>query len=487
MTSELPPVPNQQLDPTHFEGIRNATTTLRNKIGRLAVVGMLVVSGTALVEAANPTAAYADSIDTALANYPDKSMPCEHAPYSATGSCANYDWGNTHTESYNDPSEFSSRGYAYRNCTDWVAYRLSTAASYAVSHSLGNGGDWYNNAPSIQRSTVPAAWDAAVVPATYNAQGVETSYGHVAFVESVNSVDPNNPGNDNITVSEYNHDALGNGDQRTGTASSMGFTEFVDFGVHPAGGGGGGGPTNTGVQMILDGVGDVWGMNSIGSNQWTQETPNGESKIAAGSSGLQMILDSAGQVWARNSIGYYVNGGWTQETPTGETQIAAGADGQQMILDSAGQVWAKNSIGYSGWTQETPSGEVAMSAGDGGLQMILDGAGQVWARNNIGYYGSGGWTQETPTGETQIAAGNNNLQMILDSAGQVWAKTSIGYGSWTQETPAGETKIAAGDNSQQLILDSVGQVWARNNVGYYGSGGWTQESSSGITAITAGS
>jgi hypothetical protein len=38
-------------------------------------------------------------------------------------------------------------------------------------------------------------------------------------------------------------------------------------------------------------------------------------------SGLQMLLDGAGQVWAKNSIG---NGGWTQETPAGETAISAG-------------------------------------------------------------------------------------------------------------------------------------------------------------------
>ena len=37
-----------------------------------------------------------------------------------------------------------------------------------------------------------------------------------------------------ITVSEYNHDAVGGGDTRRGMPASLGFTKFVDFGIHPS-------------------------------------------------------------------------------------------------------------------------------------------------------------------------------------------------------------------------------------------------------------
>ncbi len=255
MTSELQPLNiEQQADPTFADRVHDSITSLRTKFGRAAVVGLLTVSSTfaafAAEEVVHPEIAYADTL-----SYPDASMPCEHSPYSVSGSCANYDWGPTHTEAYNDSSEISSRGYAYRNCTDYVAWKEGTLG-VSVPHTLGNGGDWYSNAPSSERSSTPKAWDAAVVPATYNSQGVETSYGHVAFIESVNSVDANNPLNDNITVSEYNHDAMGNGDTRTGTASSMGFTEFVDFGLHPADGGSGGSGctiTNSNGNLVCDG------------------------------------------------------------------------------------------------------------------------------------------------------------------------------------------------------------------------------------------
>ena len=192
---------------------------------------------------AYPTQARADTL-----GYPDSSMPCEHSPYNVTGSCANYDWGPTHTTNYDDPSEYSSRGYTYRNCTDYVAWKEGTIG-VTVPHGWGNGGNWYNAAPANERSNAPAAWDAAVESGTP---------GHVAFVESVNN-------DGTITVSEYNEHGDGTGDTRTGTAKSMGFTEFIDFGVHPA-------ATYTGPSSSLrlegdfdgDGLADVVNITPMG-------------------------------------------------------------------------------------------------------------------------------------------------------------------------------------------------------------------------------
>ena len=209
---------------------QHARPVLRG-VARAALAFSLVTGAAAAANVAKAPVARADAIDTALADYPNINMPCEHPDsqgnYDITGSCYNYDWGPNHTTVLDDPSTLSSRGYAYRNCTDWVAWRVNSLGGN-VPHNLGDGGSWYNNAPASERSLTPQAGDAAVKPG---------SPGHVAFIESVNSVDPSNPDNDNITVSEYNHDEVGTGDQRTGTASSMGFTEFVDFGVTPSGNG----------------------------------------------------------------------------------------------------------------------------------------------------------------------------------------------------------------------------------------------------------
>src|SRR5205807_7565410 len=91
-------------------------------------------------------------------------------------------------------------GYEFKNCTSYVAWKVESLGGN-VPGSLGNGGQWYKNSPASEQSLIPQKWEAAVEPVSSN-----HPFGHVAFVESVNSIDSSNPGNDNITVSEYNED-----------------------------------------------------------------------------------------------------------------------------------------------------------------------------------------------------------------------------------------------------------------------------------------
>jgi surface antigen len=198
---------------------------LVSNTGVLILVGALVVMTTVAVGHKVATSNNQAKLQlTAAASYStlgyiDSTMPCEHAPYNVTGSCRNYDWGPVHTTVLNSPTELSSRGYAYRNCTDYVAWKEASLGA-SVPSNLGNAGQWYNRIPANDRSSTPQASDAAVQPGTSS-----NPYGHVAFIESVNS-------NGTITVSEYNYDMIGNGDTRTATAASMGFTEFINFGAH---------------------------------------------------------------------------------------------------------------------------------------------------------------------------------------------------------------------------------------------------------------
>ena len=126
-------------------------------------------------------------------------------------------------------SIYSTRGYAYRNCTDYVAWKLqSLGVPDSKTRGLGNGGEWAANAmgrAGVTVNNVPAYGAAAVMPSTSN-----NPYGHVAFVEAVNS-------NGTITISEYNYGWGGTYNQRTATAASMGFTQFVHFGVSGSGNG----------------------------------------------------------------------------------------------------------------------------------------------------------------------------------------------------------------------------------------------------------
>ena len=182
-----------------------------------------VVALVVFVLAAATAASLAPSTRANAANdggYPYADMPCEHPPYAVTGLCHNYDWGPVR-----DGSEASTLSpeyhYGYRNCTDYVAWRLHVVEGVptAVVTGLGNGGNWAANAPShgLSVNSTPAVGAAAVVPSKS-----QTDPGHVAYVEAVYP-------DGRIKVAEYNHRLDGTFDEDTTTPSARGFTKFVHF------------------------------------------------------------------------------------------------------------------------------------------------------------------------------------------------------------------------------------------------------------------
>lgn len=180
---------------------------------RLFWVGLIIALFAAVMYAKYVNAVNAKTNLTL--GYPNSRIPCQHYPYNVAGRCANYDWGSFHTEAYSHYSQISSRGYAYRNCTDYVAWKLSSL-KVNIPRTLGNATDWYGNVSAELRLSKPKVWSVAYMPG---------NYGHVAFVESVH--------NDKITVSEYNFYGNGTGSIRTGRVSELGFTAFIDFGARP--------------------------------------------------------------------------------------------------------------------------------------------------------------------------------------------------------------------------------------------------------------
>src|SRR5262245_17650628 len=88
--------------------------------GLALVTGLVGVPAVVLIPSA--TAA------TATGGYPYWKMPCVVPPYGTTGTgywCAGYNWGTIPNNTTN-ASELSPYGYDYRNCTDYVAWKLST-------------------------------------------------------------------------------------------------------------------------------------------------------------------------------------------------------------------------------------------------------------------------------------------------------------------------------------------------------------------------
>ena len=115
---------------------------------------------------------------------------------------------------------YSPYGYVYRNCTDYVAWKVVSLGVPATTiKGLGHAGQWADVAAkrNLSVSDKPSIWSVAV----------QTSggYGHVAFVEEVYA-------DGTITVSEYNV-TPGTFGVRTGTPASLGFSKFIAFGITP--------------------------------------------------------------------------------------------------------------------------------------------------------------------------------------------------------------------------------------------------------------
>ena len=179
-------------------------------VGLALVAGLVGVPTVVLVPSARAA--------TATGGYPYWDMPCELAPYNTVGYCNTkygpYDWGPV--ENGSSASQNSAYGYGYRNCTDYVAWKLaSLGVNPAQYKGLGEAKSWAAPAAShgLVDNTQPAVGSVAVSTAG--------TYGHVAFVTAVNG--------SQITVSQYNQAGTGVYSTQTGTAASLGFSSFVHF------------------------------------------------------------------------------------------------------------------------------------------------------------------------------------------------------------------------------------------------------------------
>lgn len=117
------------------------------------------------------------------------------------------------TDSDSDLDESTDpNGYFYRNCTSYVAWRIGELTG-TVPMGMGNGGSWDNNRPSTSDNT-PEPGDAAV----WDTTGPGDIYGHVAYVESVNS-------DGSVNISDYNFSSRGG----PGTRNKVRAHHYVDF------------------------------------------------------------------------------------------------------------------------------------------------------------------------------------------------------------------------------------------------------------------
>lgn len=163
--------------------------------------GVALGIGESLLEA---TPAHAATIGED--DYPNKDAYCvapgdpDDGTTSGSGEwCDDYDWGYWIKNSSGQiigNNQQSSRGYAFRNCTDWAAFRVKDLTGVEIPHGLGNAANWDNAAPS--------GWAITGTPEAGDLANSETTapYGHVGVVEKVNKDSSSKI--TSIEVSEYN-------------------------------------------------------------------------------------------------------------------------------------------------------------------------------------------------------------------------------------------------------------------------------------------
>lgn len=141
--------------------------------------------------------------------YPWGFAKCIHTG-QVEGSCYNYDWA-VNGQIYN----WSTGGWGYRNCTDWVAFRSGgRVPSASVMHVYAGSGHakyWDDTGRGMGRQvdSSPTDGDTAVSNAG--------TYGHVLYVEQVH-------GDGSITLSDYNR--AGTGKYDIGTFEKVGDGEY---------------------------------------------------------------------------------------------------------------------------------------------------------------------------------------------------------------------------------------------------------------------
>jgi len=141
--------------------------------------------------------------------YPWGNATCIHTG-RVGGACPNYDWAIG-----GSIWNWQNGGYGYRNCTDWVAFKLKSLGKF-VPGGLGNAKSWDDRAPGfgLTVTRTPTVGSAAI--------SNSGTYGHVMYVEAVN-------GDGSILISDYNRAGTGlysTSTLSTGTASQLSYVIF---------------------------------------------------------------------------------------------------------------------------------------------------------------------------------------------------------------------------------------------------------------------
>jgi surface antigen len=423
--------------------------------------------------------------------YPDANAPCvanEEGITRGSGAwCKGYRWGYyvRNKGRITGSVQISPRGFSYRNCTDWAAFRAQQLTGVLVPYGarMGDGRQWNENGLKAGYAVddTPEPGDIAVWEAT-----ATSAYGHVAVVESVSG--------DDVAVSDYNRMLDGDYHARTMAADSP--ASYVD--VNGAGKGSNGevlAPADTTVArpaaVVHSGLLHVLVRGKDGriyDQYWNGAGWTGYASIGGSMQGNPAVVSNgdALSVFAVGTDGRvytkYNNGsGWTGWASLGGVTVRGspraiqyGGEVSVFVLGTDGHpyknTWQSGS-GWGGWTNmgnymdSSPAPiqygtelDVIMRGGDCAIYK------NTWNGSGWGGFGSLGTCL---AGNPDVISYGGQLDIWSNAPGNhIWKRTWNGsaWGSWTDMggNYAGDPEVMQyGNDLEVFVRGTNAQMYTR--------------------------
>lgn len=494
--------------------------TAKQLLGRAALLLGLTAQTLATTYVTEDVLLQETSIGAAVTNdYPDSNAKDCSAVYGI------YSWCKG-----TPPADISPRGYGYRNCTDWAAYRIPQLTGVSVPKSLGHANTWDTKAPSN--------WVIDAIPEPGDiAQSDAGDMGHVGVVEEISV---NTQGKAvSLKISEFNGAGDGIYSIKTYHADSNGVfwrdqgkTKKWDTFIDTNGTGKGilGSPntvpfSNLGRLLLINSNGTGHGKDNLEPGGWHTITGPGDAASVSASDTHIALINASGQAWSAdvssaalqsNSPGLQrMNIPLSPNTAGGVQKIAIDKDGNMIAINNCGaaygwrntpegQRWVAmtncgdakdieigggrlalingcggayiSDSGYS-WNQILQCGDAkAISVGESGKVIAINGSNTAYVLNP----GSTTWMQKSAIGDAKKVAIGTNRIMIITNGGAAWA-ADIGQNSaapLVQLTNNGDAKaITVGSHDRMGLINSAGAAYASDTI--VQGGNWTPETSDG--------
>jgi surface antigen len=298
--------------------------------------------------------------------------------------CAQNIW--LYNGSYGDPW-----GFALRNCTSFVAWRLRETNGVADFSNYMDGGEWGNAQHWAQNARALGYLVDGVPAVGAVAQTDQGPKGHVAWVEAV--------GDGTVTVEEYNYYVAGGYDVRTVPTSDFRYIHVDDVSPDPSLG------SSRPASTTVDPLGNTWSASTSPEGTLRVSGPVG-SPTRLGAPGSfsttaapAVVSDDHGQVWV----------------------LAVSREGHLFVAHTAPDSahWGPvRELGADTWS--TTSSPALAVDGQGHLRMIgVTATGDLVERHTSSHR-PGGWSAPARMGLPGSWATHAAPAAAMDGHGRVW-------------------------------------------------------------------